>query len=143
MKLKTIYALMAGSLIACISINTYAAESKSTEDENTVVGACMVQKFTEQTPPIKQSIIDKCADVEADAAPKCLGISNETYGTIIDFCILQLKNAKCVSAKMKVPLINYANCGYEKDPDACFKGLGFTTDQIVKLSTDCQNGVDK
>ena len=138
MKHKIIYALIVGSLIAANAMNAYAADEKSSDDDNTVVGACMVQKFKERTPAIAQSVIDKCADAEADAIPKCLGLSEDEYLGDVAFCIAQLKNAKCVATKMKVTLIDYASCGYESDPVACYKGLGYTPDQIVKLSDDCQ-----
>ena len=132
-------ALFIGSLI---SITTYAADDKtvadkSTDDENTVVGACMIQKFQNNQPPVTQATIEKCADVEANAAPKCLGLSDDQYTGYVKFCVAQLINAKCVAGKMKVPLMKYADCGYEKDPVACYKDLGFTPDAIVKLSTDC------
>jgi hypothetical protein len=138
MKCKSIYALIMGSLIGISSMSTYAEEDQASNDENTVVGACMIQKFTEHTPPIKQSKIDKCADADSDAAPKCLGLSNDEYISLAKFCVAQLENAKCVSKKMKVSLMEYANCGYEENPIACYKGLGFTADAIVKLSAACQ-----
>lgn len=131
-------ALIVGSLIGLSGMIACAGDSQAEKDENMVVGACMVQKFKEKKPPIAQAKIEKCGDVDAKAAPKCLGLSDDEYLTIIKFCVAQLTNAKCVSAKMKVPLINYADCGYEPDPAGCYKALGFTTDAIVKLSTDCE-----
>ena len=140
MKIKTLYALLVGMSIAVGGISAYAAEeNQATKDDETVVGACMVQKFKESTPAISQATIDKCADADANGIPKCLGISDSAYEGMVKFCVAQLVNAKCVSAKMKVTLIQYADCGYESDPVACYKALGYTPDDVVKLSTDCQN----
>jgi hypothetical protein len=140
MKYKMLATLFIGSLISftAYAADDKAAADKATDDENTVVGACMIQKFQNNTPAISQATIDKCADVEANDAPKCLGLSDEQYTGYVKFCVAQLINAKCVAGKMNVPLIKYADCGYEQDPAACYKELGYTPDAIVKLSTDCQ-----
>ncbi|MDX1902456.1 MAG: hypothetical protein SFW66_10750 [Gammaproteobacteria bacterium] len=144
MQFKPVYALIAGLVIGAAWIsNCSAADDQATKDENTVVGACMVQKFTERTPAISEATINKCADVDSSVMPKCLGLSDDEYVGFAKFCVTQLINAKCVAAKMKTPLMQYADCGYEKDPAACYKQLGFTMDQVVKLSTDCQSEVAK
>jgi hypothetical protein len=138
MKFKSIYALMIGLVVTAFSMSAFAADDQASQDDMTVVGACMVQKFTDHVPSIPQDKMDKCSDVEASAAPKCLGLTDDEYGSYVKFCISQLSNAKCVAGKMKTTLMQYANCGYEKDPVACYKGLGFTMDDVVKLSTECE-----
>lgn len=138
MKSKIQLAHVAGCVIYFATLSAYAEDSQQPKDEDIVVGACMIQKFQERTPPIPQDKIEKCSEAAAEAIPGCLGISEDDYLNIVRFCVHQLENAQCVSGKMSIPLMNYANCGYEKDPSACFKKLGFTTDQIIQFSTDCE-----
>lgn len=132
---KRIFAAIIGSCIATGGITAYA---DANDDENIIVGTCMIQKFRENKPSLKHSKIDECAKVEADAAPKCLGFTNEKYGSFVKFCIAQLDRDKCMSDKMKIPLIEYANCGYGKKSEACFKKLGYTKNAITKLTISCQ-----
>lgn len=135
MNFKTISALILG---LNLSASVYAASNQPSQEEATVVGACMVQKFTNHTPAIPQDKIEKCADESANGVAKCLGITEDDYNGIIKTCIAQLVNDKCVSAKIKVPLMEYANCGYEKDTDACYKKLGSSSDKVKQLSAECQ-----
>jgi len=128
---------LAASLLIMSAMPSYADESKTTDDENMVVGACMIQKFKEHAPPVTETKIESCSNVDASAAPKCLGITENEYTTTVKFCVTQLINSKCVASKMKVPLIKYADCAYEDDSAACYKSLGFTSDAIVKFSTEC------
>lgn len=137
MKSKIIYTLIVCAVIGLGGLSAYAADEQVGKDETTVLGACMIQKINEKVPGIKEEKINQCSDAEANAVPKCLGMSDDDYLGIINFCKSQLTNAKCVAKKMKVSLYDYADCGYEKDPEACYKALGFTIPDIMKLSKGC------
>ncbi len=126
------------TLFCLFAMNAYAITDKPTRDEATVVGACMVQKFTQHTPPIPQDKINKCANAVANAVPKCLGLNETEYEDIIKSCFVQLGTDKCVAGRMNVPLLKYVTCEYEKDSVACYKRLGFTQDQVTEMSNECQ-----
>ncbi len=142
MKHTTLHALILGSFICATGIPAYAVDDQATQDDNTVVGACMIQKFKEHKPPISEDKMNKCSDVKSEETASCLGLAEDEYMGYVKFCVTQLINAKCVAGKMKVTLMQYANCGYESNP-ACYKGLGFTMDAVTKLSTDCQSEAEQ
>lgn len=137
MRLRTLVLATITLSLGTLTINTQAAPTQAEQDEAVVVGACMVQAFIDHTPPVEKEKIEKCANVAADKVPKCLGLSDEEYTNTIKSCLTQLNNAKCVSKKMNVPLIKYADCGYEKNPTACYKALGYTFEKIKQFSADC------
>jgi hypothetical protein len=137
MNSKMIYALIVSALLGLFSTITLAEDSKATDDENTVIGACLSQKVMDKYPDMKEADLEKCSNGDANDLPKCLRLTDEEFMSIMSLCRSQLANAKCVSAKMKVSLLDYADCGYEKDPEACYKGLGFTLADIIKISENC------
>lgn len=137
MKTKIIYVVIVSAVIGLVGLTAYAADEQVGKDETTVFGACMIQKIQDKVPGIKDEKLSKCSEADANEIPKCLGIADNDYLAIINFCKAQLINAKCVAKKMKVSLYDYANCGYEKDPEACYKGLGFTIKDIMSFSSQC------
>lgn len=134
---KIIYTVIVCIVIAVGGLSAYASDDEVGKDEATVLGTCMIQKIKEKAPEIKNEQISKCSDGDATEAPRCLGINDTDFINIANFCKSQLANAKCVANKMKVSLYDYADCGYQKNPDACYQSLGFTVQQIMKLSSDC------
>lgn len=143
MKYKLISGLVAGLLIGIITFPIFAEENKASDDENMVVGACMIKKFKAHIPPVTEAKIESCSNVDGNAAPKCLGITDDEYMTTVKYCVSELINAKCVAGKMKVALIKYADCDYEDNTAECYKSLGFTPDAVTKLRSDCTSEIGK
>lgn len=140
MKYRATRALIVAVCMAVSAAAAYAADDQTVQDVNMAVRTCMSHSLTTQIPPIKQTKVDACSNADAGAAPKCLGLSIEKYNRLLKLCVAQLNNAKCVSAKMKVSLNQYINCGYEKDPIACFRALGYEPEAVVQLNSDCKKG---
>ncbi len=136
MKMKSIVALLAVSLMT-VTMNVYAEESQPNNDESIVIGACMTVNIQKKVPGIAQDKIEKCSNGDAKDLPKCLGVSDADFLSFINACKAQLNNAKCVAGKLKVKLIQYADCGYEKDVEACYKNIGTSSDAVAKLSQQC------
>lgn len=138
MKYHVMYACVISLCLCVISTSLYAADNQPSQEEATIVGACMVQTFMKRKPPITQSTIEKCADATGGMVAKCLGMSEDAYYKIIKQCVTHLANTKCVADKMKVPLMTYASCNFERDSTACYKALGYTPEQVKKLSSECR-----
>src|SRR5438094_981837 len=122
MKIKAIFTLIVSAFIT-LSANAYAADvqDQATKDQDIVVGACMTVNLQKKIPGITDAKITECSNGESSALPKCLGLSDADFTTLLNTCKSQLKNAICVAGKLKVTLYQYADCGYEKDPESCYK----------------------
>lgn len=136
MKFKAAIAISLSSLL----MSSFAfADFGNAPDDGVVMGACMVTKFKNHNPPIPESKIAECSKTPTDQQPACFGLSNEEYSTMVADCMKLLDNAKCVSGKLKVPLLHYVNCIYDANPKVCFIQLGTTPEIVQQYSADCVN----
>lgn len=134
MKFKAAIAISLSSLLA----SSFAfAQFGTAPDDGVVMGACIVTKFKNHNPPIPESKIAECGKYASDRQPACFGLTNTEYGSMVGDCMKMLENAKCVSAKIKVPLLNYVNCIFDANPKVCFIQLGSTPEAVQQYSADC------
>lgn len=136
-----ILALLSTSVIFLASFSAFAAEGDKTEaatDEASLLRTCMTHKYQDRNPPIPKAKMDSCLKGDASALSKCLGIKDAEYKSYKLACDTQIESAKCVAEEMKVPLDKYSSCGYSKNPEVCFKALGYSMEDIVRFSEGCQ-----
>lgn len=142
---KTLYALMVSSLICTAAMNTRAAETQPepTNEELNIIGDCMINTLSTTAPTIEKSKVETCtsADNSDKSTPedlaKCMGVPFERFISVSKACVKQMYSSRCVAAKMKTPILQYTGCNNAKDAAACFKGLGFSIDQVAQFKNEC------
>jgi hypothetical protein len=131
---RILIVIIAGMIsMPVLALNETAADSEVMQ----LFGSCMSLGIQRSSPGITQAAIDKCADGVPNDIPKCVNLNEGDFASLVNGCNAEVANAKCIAGKMNVSMLQYAACTFDKDPAACYKGLGSTVDNVKKLHEQC------